>query len=105
MPKTTTASRETVDVKRVEFDAFRVRIIGTTPLIMHAMTAKAKLELLVGKQTKNKAARQATLKNPPPYQCFVDCLIRASDGPTALAFYGSAFKEAMATATKVAELQ
>lgn len=71
-------------------------IVGTTPMLMHAMSAKAKRELLLPK-TKTQADRQATLKHTPIEE-FRDALYRRRYGDTALYILPGQIKEAMKTA-------
>jgi hypothetical protein len=77
-------------------------ILGKMPLIFHAMSEKAKRELLLPKEasSKTRAARAETEKHNPPEE-FVESMYRFLDDgpdaekPTRLYFPAGAFKNAM----------
>lgn len=73
-----------------------LRLIGTTPLYLNAMSAKAKRTLLLGGGKKT-AAEKKELKHDPEQE-FRDSIYRMSCGPTLLGFPAPGVKAAMATA-------
>jgi hypothetical protein len=94
----TKKSEEVVDFLKIEEASITFHIVGTTPLILNRMTAKARQQLL-GPQPKTSADRAASLKHDPiaefrdaPYR------LRSDDAPTLLALLPTMFKQAMGTA-------
>lgn len=55
-----------------------IKIVGTSPLIMHRFSFKARQELLSPSPKKNTAERASTLKHNPPVE-FRECLYRNRD--------------------------
>lgn len=74
-------------------------ILGTSPIIMNRMSAKAKGELLAPKGRKNAAEKASTLKHDP-YAEFRESpyVMAGDDSPTYLGLLPTAFKRAMMTA-------
>lgn len=54
---------ETIEIKPIEIQKTTIRVVGDTPLIMHAWSEKAKREILDKQMKKTKAAAKAA-KNP-----------------------------------------
>lgn len=54
---------EIIEIKPIEIKKVALRIVGDTPLIMHAWSAKAKREMLEAQQGK-KAGKKKEPKNP-----------------------------------------
>lgn len=99
MPKATkttkTEAAADIDLKMYE-GRVTVAILGATPLIYNAMSAKVRQGLLLPRK-KTKAEQAQTLKHDPPQE-FRSSVYRAKDGPTLLSFPAVAFKRALASA-------
>ena len=54
---------ELIEIKPIEIKKFKIKIIGDTPLIMHAWSEKAKREMLEAQQGKKKGKKKDP-KNP-----------------------------------------
>lgn len=94
---TTTEVEATIlEVKR---ERLTVYVVGETPLIPHAMAAKAKEELLLPGRPKNRAEKLSTAKHDPIAE-YRDCFDRARKPEAATAILAKAtwFKGAMMTA-------
>jgi hypothetical protein len=92
-------SEKEVSVLRVNTTTLELRIVGTTPLICNAMSAKVREDLLFPPKKKNQAEKQTTLKHDPmgeyrrsPYRA------KGDDAPTRIVFPGGGFKAAIAQA-------
>ena len=59
----TTKNVETIEIKPIEIQKTTIRVVGDTPLIMHAWSEKAKREILDKQMKKTKSAAKAA-KNP-----------------------------------------
>lgn len=88
-----------VAVGKVQKEAVRVAVVGTSPLICNRMSEKARRELLLPAGRKNAAEKAARAKHVPveeyqasPYR------IDEEAAPTLLALVASSFKGAMRTA-------
>lgn len=55
-----TAKKETVAIRPIKLKKIPIRIVGDTPLIVHAWSEKAKKEMLDTQQGKNKTKKKAT---------------------------------------------
>jgi hypothetical protein len=76
----------------------KLRIVGTTPMFMNRMTAKAKRTLLVGGRKKTQVERAEIKHNPlDEYRDSAE-ILRDQTAPTALGLRLVAFKAAMCTA-------
>jgi len=73
-------------------------LVGTSPLIFNAMSAKARHELLLPRGRKTAAEKAQTLKHDPISEYRNSCYKRRGEGPTRLVFPASAIKCAIATA-------
>lgn len=73
-----------------------LRLIGTTPLYYHAMSAKAMRTLLIGAGRKT-VAEKRDLKHDPEQE-YRDSVYSTETGPTLLCFPAPGIKTAMATA-------
>lgn len=93
------AKDEIISVAEVTKEHISIQIVGTSPLICHRMSEKAKRELLLPKGKKTAADKASTAKHNP-LQEFKDSpyLLREQDAPTYIGFLSSAFKSAMRTA-------
>ena len=54
---------ELIEIKPIEIKKFKIKIVGDTPLIMHAWSEKAKREMLEAQQGKKKGKKKEP-KNP-----------------------------------------
>lgn len=88
-----------IDVMELTTKTLHVHIVGTTPLICNAMSAKVRQDLLLPPKKKNKAAREGSLKHNPieeyrrsPYRA------KGDEAPTRIVFPGGGFKAAIASA-------
>jgi hypothetical protein len=90
--KKSTKQEVQVEVKALQREAFEVTIIGETPLITHAWSKKAKMEML-SKQLGVERVRATK----DPYQDYIDSMYRFDDG--SYGFPVVALKECIATAT------
>lgn len=92
-PKTTTESVMTIDA--LKQGRITVRMIGTTPLYMNSMSAKAMRDLLIGSRKKT-VAQRAELKHDPEAE-YRSSMYTISHGDTLLGFPAPGVKGAMAT--------
>lgn len=58
-----TKTNEVIEIKPLEIQKFNIRLVGDTPLIMHAWSEKAKREMLEAQQGKSKGKKKEP-KNP-----------------------------------------
>ena len=58
-----TKANEVVEIKPIEIKKFKIKLVGDTPLIMHAWSEKAKREMLDAQQGKKKGKKKE-FKNP-----------------------------------------
>jgi hypothetical protein len=86
-----------IAIESVEVETARFCIVGTTPLLMNALSAKAKRELLLPKGKKSGAEKATSLKHDPVAE-FFDSTYRLPSGPTALGMSAAAFKAAISDA-------
>ena len=56
----TTAKKETVAIRPIKIKKIPIRIVGDSPLIVHAWSEKAKKEMLDTQQGKNKTKKKHT---------------------------------------------
>ncbi|MDH3727598.1 MAG: hypothetical protein OER77_08715 [Myxococcales bacterium] len=106
--KSSKRTESTVEILQVDRHTLDFFILGTSPLVLNAMSGKAKRELLLPHGRKTAAERATTLKHMPPEE-FVDSIIklgpetRVGAGtktvPTraAIGLPSTAFKKAMST--------
>lgn len=89
----------TISVLEISTGLTQAFIVGTRPLIMNRMAAKAKRELLLPKGRRGRAEREATLKHNPIAE-YRDSVYRTRDdnSPCRLCFHATGFKAAMASA-------
>ena len=59
-----TKATEVITIKPIEVETFTIRIVGDSPLIMHAWSEKAKREMLEAQQGKKKVKTETERKNP-----------------------------------------
>lgn len=84
-------------VPKVRQQTIELRVLGTTPLILHRLADKALHELLLPGPRKTAADKAATVKHDPIAE-FRSAAITVKGGPTLLAVLSTAFKGAMMTA-------
>lgn len=59
-----TKTQDVIAIKPIDMERFTIRIVGDTPLIMHAWSTKAKREMLEAQQGKAKVKKNKAPKNP-----------------------------------------
>lgn len=98
MVKKTQATTE-LSVVMIQTGRIEVCLLGTSPLILNAMSEKSRQGLLFPSPTKNSAERAGSLKHDPieEYRNSV-YRHRDNDHPTRLFFPAGAFKKAMSSA-------
>lgn len=99
MAKKETVTEVEATILEVRRERLTVYVVGETPLIPHAMAAKAKEELLLPGRKKNRAEKESTLKHNPIEE-YRECFDRARkpDALTAILAKATWFKGAMMTA-------
>lgn len=94
-------STESVELSltKLDFQAIELAIVGVTPFICNAMSAKVRQDLLMPPKKKNKTERETTLKHDPlaefrrsPYYT------KSEDDPTLIICPAGAVKNAIASA-------
>lgn len=88
-----------INIQRIKQGHLVARIIGTTPLYLNAMSAKARRSLLLGGGKKT-AAEKVQIKHNPEQE-FRDSCYKSQTGPTLICMPAPAVKSAMATAALV----
>lgn len=99
MKKDNTAEKLVAAVQEIQLSNMHYNIIGTSPLVPHAMSFKAAGSLLFPAPKKN-AAEKATSMKHEPYEEFLDAAYKftdADDQPTRLYMPAGAFHGAMAS--------
>lgn len=98
MAKAQTATVE-IPISPVVFGEFRVAIIGTTPLIMHKFSDKARRELLLPRGTLTQMEKETTLKHESPVVEAKACAetMRDRDAPTLFGMPAGAVKGGLAS--------
>lgn len=88
-----------IDVPSVAMATRTVCLLGTSPLLFHCLSEKARQELLLPAPAKNRAARAAALKHNP-YEEYRNSVYTTSvaGAPTRLILPGGAFRKAIASA-------
>jgi hypothetical protein len=88
-----------IEIEAVSTLEIGVCVLGTTPLLMNRLAAKARQELLMPAPKKNAAERAMKLKHDP-FAEYRDSVYRRRDdeAPTRLLLPGGAFRKAVATA-------
>lgn len=59
-----TKAQEVITIKPIETETFKIRVVGDSPIIMHAWSTKAKREMLEAQQGKGKVKKDKAPKNP-----------------------------------------
>lgn len=88
---------ENHDVILVEQGRLTVNIVGTSPLIIHRLSDKARQELLLPAGRKSTAEKSVSLKHDPVAE-FQASPYMLNEGPSLLALTSTTFKAAMGTA-------
>lgn len=88
-----------ISILKVTQDMLECFIVGNSPIILNAMSAKARQELLMPKGRKNAAEKASTLKHEP-LQEFRSSMYFARDkeAPTRVVVKSTAFKNALRSA-------
>ena len=102
--KAATTETQPVSIPKIDIKMFEIRIVGDSPLIMHAWSEKAKKEMLDKQMKKAKAGKESK----DPWRDYVDSLYWMSDKPAKptpadieqarFCFPAVAFKEAAVSA-------
>lgn len=94
--KTDETVMEVTEIVRTQLN---FHIVGTSPLVLHAMSAKAAGELLYPKTDRNKAERLTTLKHEPyeEFRAAAYSFLDNEDFPTRLYMPAGAFHSALAS--------
>jgi hypothetical protein len=90
---------ESISITEIKMSHMRFNIIGTSPLMLHAVSAKAAGSLLFPAPKKNAAERATTMKHEP-FEEFRDACYMFTDideQPTRLYMPGAAFHAAIAS--------
>ena len=87
-----------VQIEQLHTGRLELWIEGTTPLIVHAMSAKVMRELLFPKGRKSAASKAQTLKHDPIEEFRDACYVRPGKGPTRLVCPASWFKASLCNA-------
>lgn len=88
---------EEIQIMRLDLGRVQFHLLGTSPMIYHAMSEKAKHELLLPSGRKTAAHKASSLKHNPMAE-FLGSFYqhRGDDHPTRLKFPAVAFKKAIA---------
>lgn len=88
-----------ISIVKIEQGRIQFCVLGVSPLIMHAMSAKVGRELLLPRGRKTAADKASSLKHNP-YEEYRDSVYKAvgDDGDTRCLVRSTAFKSAMASA-------
>lgn len=73
-----TKASEVVEIKPIEIKKFKIKLVGDTPLIMHAWSEKAKREMLEAQQGKKKGKKK---EHKNPVFDFINSMYWLSDKP------------------------
>lgn len=95
--KTTTKAKQSdISIVKINRDSIDFAILGRSPLILNAMSAKVRQELLFPAAKKNMAERASRLKHEP-MQEFKSSMYsaRSPKSPTEIVIKATAFKKAM----------
>lgn len=98
MPALRKTENSEIKILQINQGSFTVGIIGTTPLIVHRYSDKARQQLLLPSLKKNAAEKAQTLKHEP-YDEAKGCayIITDEQAPTFFGFNVPSFKNAMAS--------
>jgi hypothetical protein len=91
---------DSIEIIQIKRGKMEVCILGTSPLIYNAMSAKVKMGILFPQPKKNAAVKASTVKHNP-LQEYRDSVYRMrvqKNPPTELALLPTMFKQAMCTA-------
>src|SRR5262245_29372073 len=100
MPKIKTEADTAITIAEMHFQTWRCNLVGTSPLVPHAVSHKGRGSLLFPSPRKNAAEKAASMKHDP-FQEFIDAAYQFTDddrAPTRLYMPASAFHSAMASA-------
>lgn len=88
-----------IEIQEIQMGTVRVNIIGTSPMIMHRFSAKARRELLLPKKKANRAEKETSLKHDPVAE-FRETIYmnRNPEEPSCVHLPTNAFSKAMANA-------
>lgn len=96
MPRTTA---EEVSVVKVTEERIEFCVVGVSPFVCNAMSAKVRGDLLFPPRKKTQSERQSTLKHEPMAEYLRSAYrSKGDDAPTRIEFPSAGFKRAMASA-------
>src|SRR6266850_8164282 len=88
-----------IEIMVVSHERYTFHLLGTSPFVCNAMSAKTRQGLLLPAKKKNKHEKETTLKHNPQEE-YQRSIYRSRDGkaPTHIIFPSAAFKRAMSEA-------
>ena len=98
MPPTKKPTDETITIPQITMENLSLALIGTQPLMLNSMSAKAKRDLLLGSKRKTSAEKQLIKHNPVEEFREAMTIIEREDFDSLLQFSALGIKSAMATA-------
>jgi hypothetical protein len=88
-----------IDILVVSHERYTFHLLGTSPFVCNAMSAKTRQGLLLPAKKKNKHEKETTLKHEPLEEYRRSAYrAREADAPTRIVFPSAGFKRSMATA-------
>lgn len=93
--KVSESTDKPVDIVTISREVVQVFIVGTSPLICHAMSAKARETILLPAPKKNVAERAATLKHDPIQEYRDSIMVLGSAASTLIGMLPTCFKNAL----------
>lgn len=97
--KASTERAATIDVVRVTKEALTFHIVGTSPFVCNAMSAKVRQYLLCPPKRKTRMEKETTLKHEPLEEYRRSAYYsKGNKEPTRIVFPAAGFKRAMSTA-------
>lgn len=90
-------AQESITVSEIHTGSFTVHIVGTTPILCNAMSAKVRMDLLAPRGKKTTAEKQTQLKHDPIAEYRRSAYrTRNPDAPTLIYHPGDAWKKCIA---------
>jgi len=88
-----------IEIQQLNTETIGLRLVGTTPMIYNAMSAKVSQDLLLPPKKKGRSEKESTLKHNPPEEYRRSVYrVRGDVAPTRLVFPCGAVKEAISSA-------
>jgi hypothetical protein len=92
-------SAATIEIARIAHETATFCVVGTTPFLCNAMSAKARRDLILPPKRKSKAEKESSLKHSPLDEYRRSAYRSRGDSePTRIEFPSAGFKRAMGTA-------